>query len=80
MPVPPPSSALSSLPDKAAVVDTGHVLVKDTGVEASEAPVTQQLGLTVSFQEGEEEHGTATNATGGDFVTTSAPIRGSTPA
>ena len=42
------------------MVDTGHVLVKDTGVEASEAPVTHQLGLTVSFQEGEEEHGTAT--------------------
>lgn len=62
------------------MVDTGHVLVKDTGVEASEAPVTHQLGLTVSFQEGEEEHGKATNATGGDFVTTSAPIRGSTPA
>ena len=58
----------------------GMSLWRTRGWRPQRHPVTHQLGLTVSFQEGEEEHGTATNATGGDFVTTSAPIRGSTPA
>lgn len=34
-PLPPLSSALSSLPDEATLVDAGHVLGKDAGVEAS---------------------------------------------
>lgn len=66
-PFPPPSSALRSLPDEAATVDTGHVLGKDVGWRPRRLPVTDQLGLTVSSQEGQEEHGTTTSAAGGDF-------------
>lgn len=36
-------------------------------------PVTDQLGLTVSSQEGQEEHGTTTSAAGGDFCHNPCP-------
>ena len=55
------------------MVDTGHALGKDVGRRPRRPPVTDQLGLTVSSQEGEEEHRAATSAPGGDFCHNPCP-------